>query len=74
MSALPLPMTFRKSLAEESEEDQQVSSPDFPSVSVCVPVEEQVEQDRVLLSLRTSTLLALLGPAKEKTAFCLCIL
>lgn len=62
MSALP--GSFRKSLAEESEEDQRVSSPDFPSVTVCAPVEEQVEQDRVLLSLRTSTLLALLGTKK----------
>lgn len=56
-----LPGFFRKSLAEESEEDQQVSSPDFPSRTVCAPVEEQVEQDRVLLSLSTSTPLALLG-------------
>lgn len=60
-----LPGSFRKSLAEKSEEDQRVSSPDFPSVTVCAPVEEQVEQDRVLLSLRTSTLLALLGTSKK---------
>lgn len=37
MSALP--GSFRKPLEEESKEDQLVSSPDFPSVTVWAPVE-----------------------------------
>lgn len=70
MSALP--GSFRKSLAEESEEDQRVSSPDFPicdCLRSCGGTSGERQSASVFRNINTTGSVRVI---KKRTVFCLC--
>ncbi|KAK0151588.1 Transposon TX1 uncharacterized protein [Merluccius polli] len=58
-----LPGSFRRALAEESVDDQ--PGFEFPSLSVCAAVEEQVEEAGTLLSFKTPVIQDFPGTSKK---------
>lgn len=52
-----LPGFFREALGTESAEDQSITLPEFPPLSICAAAEEQEEDNGALLTFRTPELM-----------------